>query len=807
MNKNFFSSYFIRYILIISLGFVSVFFVEYNGLFEGIDNYFYDLSFRFRGNRHTSEPIIIVGIDERTLAKYGRWPIKRSRYVELLDILKEAKVVGFNISLSEATEDDLILGRAIRRHGRVVLPAYIDRQLKARLPVKAFSSARVGHVHLEQGIDGIVRQVFHRISCKGLSLPSFSSAIVELVTISGFDHGEGLPSGFINKPDCNYILQANRMNINFYGGPGTFFSVSLADVISGKWSSSFFKDKIVLVGVTSVGITEGILTPFSQDRSRVSSVEAHAQIVGNLLDQQEIKAINQWLRLLIVLAVFLFSFFLYLKFTVIYAALIWIIGLIVLVILDFTVFSFFNLWFNPSLLYIAPTFAFVIAYIISLERMGILLRKAKEDWEQSFNTINEAITIYDRDCNLLRANQTAEKTFGSPLLDLLSHRCLRFRLEAHSKEGIPKLETVFSSTLNRHLEIKSLPRFDENGEFTGMVQLVRDITDRINAENEHQILQAQLQQSQKMEAIGTLAGGVAHDFNNLLTTIIGYAEIMLMQVDKDSRLRDGIEEIKKASDRATSLTSQLLAFSRKQMVQPVVLNINRAMAEMDKMLHRLIGEDIDLVTILEPELWKIKFDAGQMDQVVMNLAVNAKDAMPKGGKLTIETANVDLDEVYARQHGIELKTGPFVVLAVSDTGMGIDEETQSHIFEPFFTTKGKGKGTGLGLSTVYGIVKQSGGYIWVYSEPGHGTTFKIYLPKTKEEEAFVAEGQMQPQNLEGNETIMLAEDDDAARKLIRSALQEHGYWVLEAQDGKEALQLIAHHKGPIHLLLTDVVMP
>ncbi len=324
---------------------------------------------------------------------------------------------------------------------------------------------------------------------------------------------------------------------------------------------------------------------------------------------------------------------------------------------------------------------------------------------------------------------------------------------------------------------------------------------------EQKKLEAQFRQSQKMEAIGKLAGGIAHDFNNLLTTIIGHAELTLLQVDKDSPLRGGMEEINKASDRAATLTNQLLAFSRKQMVQPVVLNINHTIAEMDKMLRRLIGEDIDLATILEPELWKVKFDAGQMDQVVMNLAVNAKDAMPKGGKLTIETANVNLDEAYARQHGIELKPGPFVMLSVSDTGFGIDEETQSHLFEPFFTTKEKGKGTGLGLSTVYGIVKQGNGYIWVYSEPGQGTTFKIYLPKSEEEEVFVAEAQIQPQNLVGSETILLAEDEDSVRKLIRSTLQEYGYRVLEAQDGKKALQLIEHHKGPIHLLLTDVVMP
>ena len=344
------------------------------------------------------------------------------------------------------------------------------------------------------------------------------------------------------------------------------------------------------------------------------------------------------------------------------------------------------------------------------------------------------------------------------------------------------------------------PVYDEEGNRLGVRASNIDFTDRMR-------LSEQLTQSQKMEGIGRLAGGIAHDFNNLLTTIMGYTEIILMQVDQESPLRSGMEEIKKASNRAADLTRQLLAFSRKQIIQPVVLNINHEVAEMDRMLRRMIGEDIDLVTILEPELWKVKFDPGQLDQVVMNLAVNAKDAMPEGGKLTIETANMDLDETYTRRHGVEMKTGHFVMIAVSDTGMGMDEETQSHIFEPFYTTKEKGKGTGLGLSTIYGIVKQHGGFIWVYSEPGRGTTFKIYLPKVEAEEAFAGEKQIQPQNLEGSETILLAEDDDSARKLVRSILQDYGYRILEAQDGEEAVRLFEQHEGPIHLLLTDVVMP
>jgi len=245
-------------------------------------------------------------------------------------------------------------------------------------------------------------------------------------------------------------------------------------------------------------------------------------------------------------------------------------------------------------------------------------------------------------------------------------------------------------------------------------------------------LEAQLIQAQKMEAIGLLAGGVAHDFNNILTTIIGNASLLLMRLDEEDPMREDIVEIKSAGDRAASLTSQLLAFSRKQPLRLVVLNLNEVITGMSKMLKRLIGENVKVEAVSKPDLMKVKVDPGQMEQLIMNLAINAKDAMPQGGKLTIETTNVYLDEAYWQEHDVEAKPGPYVMLAVSDTGMGMDKETKSHIFEPFFTTKEKGVGTGLGLSTVYGIVKQIGGYIWVYSEPGQGTTFRIYLPIAEE---------------------------------------------------------------------------
>jgi PAS domain S-box-containing protein len=319
-------------------------------------------------------------------------------------------------------------------------------------------------------------------------------------------------------------------------------------------------------------------------------------------------------------------------------------------------------------------------------------------------------------------------------------------------------------------------------------------------------LEQQLRQSQKMEAIGRLAGGIAHDFNNLLMVISGYCEFLLERVGPDPALRGPAQEISSAAKRATSLTRQLLAFSRKQMLAPKVLDLNQVVSESLTMLNRLIGEDIDLVMIPSTELGPIKADPGQIEQVIMNLAVNARDAMPRGGKLTIETSNVTLDANYARMH-TPVVAGDYVMLALSDTGAGMDPETQSHIFEPFFTTKGTG--TGLGLSMVYGIVKQSGGYIWVYSEPGKGSTFKVYLPRVRENgESVSTQAAVSFANgHHGHETILLVEDESNVRRLGKQYLEKQGYTVLEAAEGSAAMKISDTYPGPIHLLLTDVIMP
>jgi signal transduction histidine kinase len=326
------------------------------------------------------------------------------------------------------------------------------------------------------------------------------------------------------------------------------------------------------------------------------------------------------------------------------------------------------------------------------------------------------------------------------------------------------------------------------------------------AESDRKLLEAQLHQSQKMEAIGRLAGGIAHDFNNIMMVILGNCELATEQRGLDDPLvRGALREVKDAAERATGLTRQLLAFSRKQVLEPQILNLNEVVVNVDRFLRRLIGEDIEVSTQLAAGLDKVTVDPNQVEQIILNLAVNARDAMPTGGKLTIETANVTLDLEYAREHE-GVVPGPFVMLAMSDSGVGMTPEVRARIFEPFFTTKPVDKGTGLGLATVYGIVKQSGGDVWVYSEPGKGTTFKVYFPSSGQAVGVTGEAAVPPRPGRG-ETILVVEDDPSLRRLVRHVLEAGGYEVIMAEDGEEALRLSAEHAEPIHLMLTDVVLP
>jgi two-component system, cell cycle sensor histidine kinase and response regulator CckA len=399
----------------------------------------------------------------------------------------------------------------------------------------------------------------------------------------------------------------------------------------------------------------------------------------------------------------------------------------------------------------------------------------------------------------------AEEMIGRPISVLFAAEHYREYLQILEKvrkgERLSAYDTVRrrkdGTTITVTVDI--CPIEVRGGEIVGASKIAHDIT-RIKQ------LEEQFRQAQKMEAIGRLAGGVAHDFNNLLTIICGYSDVILKDLPPEGRTRALLTEIKKAGERAAALTRQLLAVSRKQPLEPKVLDLNEVVGGCEKMLKRLVGEDVDLAAVLDPALGRVKTDPGQIEQVLMNLVVNARDAMPQGGKLTIETANVALDRSYCRLHA-GVKPGRYVMLAVSDTGCGMDEQTQARIFEPFFTTKEPGKGTGLGLAMVYGFIKQSEGHVYVYSEPGHGTTFKIYL---LEVEPVRVSGQLSAAidtAPRGSETVLVVEDEAEVRAFTRHVLEGCGYTVLEAAHGGEAILLVEQHHGPVHLLVSDVVMP
>lgn len=440
------------------------------------------------------------------------------------------------------------------------------------------------------------------------------------------------------------------------------------------------------------------------------------------------------------------------------------------------------------------------------------LRQSEERYRELIENAHDIIYTHDLQGNYTSVNQMGQRITGYShdeamqmnMLDVVvpedRERVREILNRKLAGDNIATYEIEVLAKDGSRIPVEVNTRvIQKNGRPVGIQGIARDVTERKN-------LEAQLRQAQKMEAVGQLAGGVAHDFNNLLTAITGYSDLAIRKLQPQDPLRNNLEEIKKAGMRAAGLTRQLLAFSRKQVLQPKVLNLNSIVTDLEKMLQRLIGEDVELRIALEGELGNAKADPGQIEQVIMNLVINARDAMPRGGKLTIETQNIDLGDEYAKQH-VGVEAGPYVLLAVSDTGIGMDKETEKRIFEPFFTTKEVGRGTGLGLSTVYGIVKQSNGLLWVYSELGRGTTFKFYLPRIGDAAQEYKRADVSEEKLEGSETILLVEDDDTLRKLAAEVLAVYGYRVLEASNGGSALLICERHPEPIHLLITDVVMP
>jgi PAS domain S-box-containing protein len=447
---------------------------------------------------------------------------------------------------------------------------------------------------------------------------------------------------------------------------------------------------------------------------------------------------------------------------------------------------------------------------LQMERDALLSR-----FQLHIERLPLAYVLLDHDFRIIDWNTTAERIFGYMKKEILGLGPPFEKIVARSvwEEAAEILSRARNGDMHAHSTNENLtkdgrtiicewfntPLLDDAGNVAGVLCLAQDVTER-------KALEAKFQQAQKMEVVGRLAGGIAHDFNNLLAVILGCCQFL----ENDEALcpdsQELVEDMHTAASRAAALTRQLLAFSRRQILQPKVLNLNEVVTETVTMLDRVIGEDISLHTALCPTLWPVKVDAGQMNQVIMNLAVNGRDAMSEGGILTIETANVNLDEAYSALHP-EVKAGPYVLLSISDNGCGMDESTKRRIFEPFFTTKETGKGTGLGLATVFGIVKQSDGHIWVYSELGSGTTVKVYLPRD-ESVGRVAKDKTEPSNLpRGTETVMVVEDEDMMRKFTSRILESQGYSVVQASNGDDALLTYKRHAGRIDLVVTDVVMP
>jgi len=466
--------------------------------------------------------------------------------------------------------------------------------------------------------------------------------------------------------------------------------------------------------------------------------------------------------------------------------------------------------FTHAHLSLATSIGGIVGMAIANASLFEQVQASEREWERTFGAMSDGVAILSPDLRIVRANSALARLLGTPAQALVgayayqsiegqcaptpdspSVRCVAEKVPCELVRQEPRLD-------NRWLYVRAEPVLGPQSELLSVIYIARDITDE-------RLLQEQYYQAQKMDTVGRLAGGVAHDFNNLLTAILGYTDMATLALPRESPARMYLEEVKAAGERAASVTRQLLAFSRRETVQPRIIDLGQVTHNLANMLRRLIREDIELSIVAPDGIWQVKADPSQMEQVVTNLAVNARDAMPDGGKLTIQIGNIRLDEANASRHA-EVGCGDYVALSVSDTGIGMSEEVKAHIFEPFFTTKRQG--TGLGLATCFGIVKQSGGHIRVDSEVGKGTTVSVYLPRTEEAAADLSDGVPTAVEVGGRETVLVVEDEEAVRDLIAKVLGQLGYHVLKAAQGEEALRLFGEHAaGSVHLILTDLVMP
>ena len=793
-----------KHYAIILIGIVVILLAEYLGFFTGMDLHCYDLFFRIRGAVEPEKSILLVAVDDDTLNRLGRWPLKRSNYIRLLDRLSQAGAVGLDILMVEPSADDARLAEAVRRHGRVVLPTYLPENPQTIRFNPGFPQARVGHIHLEPGIDGIVRTIHHTIYHGGRELPSFASAIYETLP------GNVLPrqTRADMKPDAGSqpnIIQLDSRNVNFYGPPGTYPRLSFADVIDGRYPPDFFKNRAVLVGVTAAGLDGRVLTPFGQRRNMMSGVEMHAHILGNLIDRRRIAVTPKPVDWMVSIGLAILGLLLLLKVDGWPVIALWATGILAAFLGSFALFAFLDFWFSPILFSLLLFFMFFTAYIIRLEQTGNQLAEAKELWEDSFHTIDDAIMVMDPNGTPIQMNAAAmELAEEHRLLELLSHKCMEGGQGAEKgADAGPIRDEIVDADTGRHFSIRTLPRFDGQQRLIGFVQVVQDVTEQKRVAREKQRLEAELAQVQKMEAIGTLAGGVAHDFNNILMGIQGYVSLLQLDLTEEDRRLTRLKKIESQVQSASNLTRQLLGFARggKYEVRPT--NLNKLLGKSSDMFGRT-RKEISISRRLQEDIWLVDADQGQIEQVLLNMYINSWHAMPEGGELTLTTENVVLSSSDHRSFTVE--QGRYVKISVNDTGTGMDEKVRKRVFEPFFTTREPGTGTGLGLASAYGIIKNHGGFIDVESRVGKGTTFEIYFPASKGNEAMEETGPVK-ESSRGRETILLVDDEQENMVVMKELLEDLGYQIICAGSGQEATAIYMMKKESIALVILDMIMP
>ncbi len=778
-----------RFLLLAFLSGLFIVAFDYLGFFEGLNNYCYDLYFRLQPTTAVNKRIVLITVDEESLKKLGRWPISRKYYAELLQRLKLADVVGFDILFDEPSKDDPLFRAAIRRQGRVVLAAHVNRYLQVKLPVFYRDAAGIGHVHVDLDVDGEARYVFNKIALGNSELPSLARAMADF----------GRRKDYSSQPVAAevYLRQSERMGINYYGD--VFQRLALDDVLDGDhFPPAFFSHKLVLVGVTAPGLEERYSTPVSAEGDGMPGVVLQATILNNILDHSGMTPVPQWQALCIFVVFYLLT--LWAAFFFRRQGLAFFVTMAFLVLLfSFIGHRWFYLWLGPAPFLLSCLTGFICIWVLRLELVSRQLFLSNREWQDSFDSMTDAVFIYNPAGILIKENSAAKSFRHGVVADILAERS---RLLLGGAEVKDKAGAV-DPELNKHLEIRSWLRLDENRRLLGVMHVVADVTEKKLMEIKEAALQAQLVTAQRMEAIASLAGGVAHDFNNVLSAILGYGELLALALSEQPDLYDKVRIILEAGERGATLARQLLLFSRKKQTTKQAADLGTLAENMVKMLTRMLGNNIKIALELNPGKGPIFADPGQIEQVVMNLVVNARDAMPEGGVLSIV-----VDEYAALGNEVVnsgiLRAGRYIRMTVSDTGEGIAPEQLGHIFEPFYSTKEEGKGTGLGLATVLRIIEQHQGGISVASEVGRGTSFIVYLPRGKGE-ARQGVSAVVPVMSKSGEKILLAEHDPLLGTMLSDILNSLGYSVMLKSKGSDAVAFGS--KNSFDLLITEVIMP